>query len=73
MHKLFETFTQVLEDLFVVVTKHTWFTYFCFIDSIIDNSKKPLVSEEETYNLMSVCFSAEEAMKTGRKVKVRYY
>tara|TARA_Y100000816_G_C26105316_1_gene587126 strand:- start:2477 stop:3478 length:1002 start_codon:yes stop_codon:yes gene_type:complete len=44
-----------------------------FIDSIIDNSKKPLVSEEETYNLMSVCFSAEEAMKTGRKVKVRYY
>tara|TARA_Y100001935_G_scaffold253199_1_gene258786 strand:+ start:13246 stop:14247 length:1002 start_codon:yes stop_codon:yes gene_type:complete len=44
-----------------------------FINSIIDNSKKPLVSDKETYNLMSVCFSAEEAMKTGKKVKVKYY
>ena len=43
-----------------------------FLDSILDERKKPIVSNQNVYDLMSVCFSAEEAMNTGKNIKIKY-
>jgi len=43
-----------------------------FVDSILDNSLKPIVPQQDVYDLMSVCFAAEEAMHNGGKVKINY-
>ena len=45
---------------------------FSFVDSILNDSMKPLVCQQDVYDVMSVCFAAEEAMNTGEKVKVQY-
>ncbi len=42
-----------------------------FIESIQNNSK-PIVSIDEVFNSMSVCFSIEESMKTQKPVVVDY-
>ena len=44
-----------------------------FVDSILDDSNIPIVNEKDIYNVMSVCFAAEEAMKKGEKVAIKYY
>jgi len=43
-----------------------------FVDSIIFPSTIPLVPQQDVYDVMSVCFAAEEAMNTGNTVKVNY-
>jgi len=43
-----------------------------FIDHILDESKDALVSQKDVFNVMSVCFAAEEAMITGKTVKIKY-
>lgn len=43
-----------------------------FVDSILDDSLTPIVSQQDVYDLMSVCFAAEEAMHNGGKVKINY-
>lgn len=43
-----------------------------FVDSILDDSLIPLVPQNDVYNVMSVCFAAEEAMKTGQNTIIEY-
>jgi len=43
-----------------------------FIDSILDSSITPTVSEQDVYDVMSVCFAAEEARNTGQSVIIEY-
>ena len=38
-----------------------------FIDNILDEQCEPIVKEEDVFDVMSVCFSAEEAMKREKK------
>ena len=44
-----------------------------FVDSILDESLTPIVSMHDVYDLMSVCFTAEESMHNGEKIKIKYY
>ncbi len=43
-----------------------------FIDSILNRNIQPLVSTDDIFNTMSVCFAAEKAMHTNSNVKVEY-
>jgi predicted dehydrogenase len=43
-----------------------------FVDSILDHTIAPIVTDSDVYDVMSVCFAAEEAMNTGNTVKVNY-
>ncbi len=43
-----------------------------FIDSIIDPSVDPIVSDKDVFNVMSVCLASEEAMQTGNKIEINY-
>ena len=43
-----------------------------FVDSILDPSIKPIVSQQDVYDVMSVCFAAEEAMNTGKSIIIKY-
>jgi len=43
-----------------------------FVDSILDHTIAPIVTDNDVYDVMSVCFAAEEAMNTGNTVKVNY-
>ena len=44
-----------------------------FVDSILDHSIDPIVTDSDVYDVMSVCFAAEEAMNTGNTIKVNYF
>jgi predicted dehydrogenase len=43
-----------------------------FIDSILDDKKKPIVTCDEVFQTMSVCFAAETAIEEKRAVRVEY-
>jgi predicted dehydrogenase len=43
-----------------------------FVDSILDPSIAPLVPQQDVFDVMSVCFAAEEAMNTGQMVNIEY-
>ena len=43
-----------------------------FVDSILDSSLTPLVPQQDVYDVMSVCFAAEEAMNAGNTIQVNY-
>ena len=43
-----------------------------FVDSIIDSSIMPVVLQQDVYDVMSVCFAAEEAMNTGKSIIIEY-
>ena len=43
-----------------------------FIKSLKSSSEKPLISQQEVLDTMSVCFAAEEAVKTGKIVEIQY-
>ena len=43
-----------------------------FVDSILDPSVSPLVPEQDVYDVMSICFAAEEAMRTGKSISIEY-
>ena len=43
-----------------------------FIDSISDESAVPLVSSQDVFDTMSVCFASEKAMASGEKIIVEY-
>ena len=43
-----------------------------FLNSIIDTNKNSLVSEKEVFDSMSICLSAEQAIKTGQIVDIEY-
>ena len=37
-----------------------------------DDKKKPIISQKEQFDLMSVCFAAEDAIKKNKKIKINY-
>ena len=43
-----------------------------FVDSILDPSITPIVPLQDVYDVMSVCFAAEEAMNTGNSISIKY-
>jgi len=43
-----------------------------FIDSILDEMKSPLVVDKEVFDLMTLGFAVEEAIKTKKVVEVKY-
>lgn len=43
-----------------------------FVGSLLDSSIKPLVPQQDVYDVMSVCFAAEEAMNSGKTVNIEY-
>ncbi len=43
-----------------------------FVDSILDSSITPLVPQQDVYDVMSVCFAAEESMNTGKSISIEY-
>ena len=43
-----------------------------FVDSILDPSITPLVPKQDVFDVMSVCFAAEEAMNTGNSISIEY-
>ena len=43
-----------------------------FVDSILDDEKKPIVPKQDVFNVMSVCFAAEQAMQNNTTVKISY-
>ena len=43
-----------------------------FVDSILDPTVTPLVTQKDVFDVMSVCFAAEDAMNTGQTVKIDY-
>jgi len=43
-----------------------------FIDHIISNKKKLVMSKKEQFDLMSVCLAAEESVKKNKKIKIKY-
>ena len=43
-----------------------------FLDCVVDNKKKFIISEKEQFDLMSVCFAAEDAIKKNKKIKIKY-
>jgi predicted dehydrogenase len=44
-----------------------------FVDSIIDPTIIPIVPLQDVYDVMSVCFAAEEAMNTGKSITIKYF
>ena len=42
-----------------------------FVDSILDQSITPIVPQQDVYDVMSVCFAAEEAMNTGKNTIIK--
>ena len=43
-----------------------------FIDVLIDNRIKPIITLKEQFDLMSVCFASDEALRLKRKIKIKY-
>lgn len=43
-----------------------------FIDAILDSQDKAIVSCDDVFNTMSVCFAAERAIQEGRPVRVEF-
>ncbi len=43
-----------------------------FVSAIVDNRSKALVSADDVFDAMSVCFAAEESMRSGRPMAVEY-
>jgi len=43
-----------------------------FVDYILDTSSEPVVSEKSLFDVMSICFSAEDALQSGQTEKIIY-
>ncbi len=43
-----------------------------FLDTISNKKIKPIISQKEQFDLMSVCLTAEEAMNKNKKMKIKY-
>ncbi len=63
--------TITVKDEYVAINKKSEIIR-TFIDSIIDTGKEPIVSEEDVFSTMSVCFAAEKAIQQGRPEMVAY-
>tara|TARA_B110000483_G_scaffold184921_1_gene218736 strand:+ start:273 stop:1265 length:993 start_codon:yes stop_codon:yes gene_type:complete len=43
-----------------------------FIDVLIDNRIKPIITLKEQFDLMSVCFASDKSLRLKRKIKIKY-
>ena len=43
-----------------------------FLDCIINKNKKSIISEKEQFDLMSVCFAAEDSIRKNKRIKIKY-
>ncbi len=43
-----------------------------FLDCIVNKKNKSIISEKEQFDLMSVCFAAEDSIKKNKKIKIKY-
>jgi predicted dehydrogenase len=43
-----------------------------FVNYILDSSIEPIVTQQDVYDVMSVCFAAEESMNTGKSISIEY-
>ena len=43
-----------------------------FIDHLISNKNKLIMSKKEQFDLMSVCLAAEDSVKKNKKIKIKY-
>lgn len=43
-----------------------------FVNSLIHQEQKGLVSKDDILNVMSICLAAEQAVKTGNTVIIKY-
>jgi predicted dehydrogenase len=43
-----------------------------FLDLIVGNVDRGIVTQEDVFSTMSVCFAAQESMQTGRSIKIEY-
>ena len=43
-----------------------------FIDVLIDNKIKPVITLKEQFDLMSVCFASDKSLKLKKKIKIKY-
>jgi len=43
-----------------------------FIDVLIDNKIKPIITLKEQFDLMSVCFASDRSLKLKKKIKIKY-
>lgn len=43
-----------------------------FLDCLINKNKRQIISQKEQFDLMSVCFAAEESVNKNKKIKIRY-
>jgi hypothetical protein len=75
-------YTQVFlkkDDTNTALTQIAWSCFepgeYCDMHShlTMDESLTPIVSMHDVYDLMSVCFTAEESMHNGEKIKIKYY
>ena len=44
-----------------------------FLDTISSKKIKPIISQKEQFDLMSVCIAAEEAMNKNKKMRIKYF
>ena len=44
-----------------------------FLDTISHKKIKPIISQKEQFDLMSVCIAAEEAMNKNKKMRIKYF
>ncbi len=43
-----------------------------FLDHLNNKKIKPIITLKEQINLMTVCFSADKSMKSGKEIKINY-
>lgn len=43
-----------------------------FIDTIINNSIKPIVDSKDVFDIMKICFAADKSFKLGKEIKINY-
>jgi len=43
-----------------------------FIDVLIDDKIKPIITLKEQFDLMSVCFASDRSLKLKKKIKIKY-
>ena len=43
-----------------------------FIDVLIDDRIKPIITLKEQFDLMSVCFASDISLKLKKRIKIKY-
>ena len=43
-----------------------------FIDALIDDGIKPIITLKDQFDLMSVCFASDKSLKLKKKIKIKY-